>query len=93
MGSPDLSAYRLVDMHTSIIQKEVKDAILKAVYNPLSPLHVVINFVQYLWDGYQLSKQSIGDLPKRLRLTYKKLEELDVMENCHMLYSLLAKLI
>lgn len=38
VGSPDLSQYRLVDMYTSITQKEVKDTILLSMCNTLSPL-------------------------------------------------------
>ena len=47
IGSPDLSAYRLVDMYTSITQKEVKDTILKAICNPVLPLRVVICTISF----------------------------------------------
>ena len=42
IGSPNLSMYRLVDIYTSITQKEVKDAILDSMCNTKSPLRVVI---------------------------------------------------
>lgn len=47
IGSPDLSVYRLVDMYTSITQKEVKDTILKAICNPMSHLRVVICTISF----------------------------------------------
>lgn len=47
IGSPDLSAYRLVDMYTSITQKEVKDTILKAICNPVSSLRVVVCTISF----------------------------------------------
>lgn len=47
IGSPDLSSYQLVDMYTSITQKEVKDTILKAICTPRSSLRVVICTISF----------------------------------------------
>ena len=47
IGAPDLPEFRLFDYFTSATHKSVKDGVLKAFTEPVSPLHIVIATIAF----------------------------------------------